>query len=317
MSRTEIINSKSNLRGTIDIGSNSILLLIGEFEDGNFKELENHACVTALGRDLDKTGVFHEESISASFEVLKRYADISRRAGLEPSLIIATATEASRVASNAQEFFEKVKLETGIHVQVITSEAEAYYSTRGITFNTKFQEDIIYIMDIGGASTEIIKYNTVSQEILHDFSLPIGAVRLTNWDEENVLEEKMLKTLTSFVEDLSKAQTKKLYCVAGTMTSVGNMYLGLDTFVESEVHGLKIKTKELKALISKYSHYSEVDLLNHFPFLGKRAKTILGGLGVARTLFDELGVEEVEISTYGLRYGTLKAGGIANEYLVK
>jgi exopolyphosphatase/guanosine-5'-triphosphate,3'-diphosphate pyrophosphatase len=310
-------NTKNTLRGSIDIGSNSILLLIGYLENGVFEEVENHSTVTALGRELDKSGVFHDESMKVSFETLKRYSEISKSVGLNPRFITATATEASRVARNAPAFFEKVRQETGIDVQIITSEAEAYYSTRGITFNTNHEEEIIHIMDIGGASTELIKYNTLTQKIVHDFSLPIGAVRLTNWKEDNVLEEKMLTTLTTFAEDLAKVPTKKLYCVAGTMTSVGNMFLGLKSFEEDEIHGLQIKTEDLLIFVDSCSSFSEVELLEKFPFLGKRAKTILGGLVVAKTVFDELGVEEVEISTYGLRYGTLEAGGIADEYLVK
>lgn len=307
----------NELRGSIDIGSNSILLLIGEFAGDSFTEVENHSTVTALGRDLDKTGVFHEESMQVSLETLVRYAEISKKAGLNPKDIIATATEASRVATNSKTFFSKVKELTGIDVKIITSEAEAYYSSRGITFNTKFEEEIIHIMDIGGASTEIIKYNTSSKEILFDFSLPMGAVRLTNWKDEDVLEEKTLRVLTEFAERLAKAPCRKLFCVAGTMTSVGNMFLGHKNFQEKEIHGLKIKTQNLLTLFGEYSSYCEKELLAIFPFLGKRAKTIQGGIEVAKTIFNELGVEEVEISTYGLRYGTLEAGRIKNEYLSK
>ncbi len=303
------------IRGSIDIGSNSILLLVGEFSKGVFKPLLNESTVTALGRDLDKNGAFHPESMDISLETLKKYSKLARDVGLDPNQIIATATEASRVASNAKEFFQQVELETKIKVQTITSEAEAFYSTKGITFNSEFDEEEIFIMDIGGASTEVIQYQTKDEIIKHDFSLPMGAVRLTNWTDEGVENQKIEKILTDFSESLSKMHTRKLYCVAGTMTSVGNMYLGHKEFKEKEIHGQKISVSSIVQMSSKFQSYSEEDFLNEFPFLGKRAKTINGGLRVALEVFASLGVEEVEISTYGLRYGTLEAGGIKNEYL--
>ena len=279
--------------------------------------MANESTVTCLGKDLDKTGYFDPDSMEYTFETLKRYSEISKSLGLDPSEIIATATEASRVAKNAKSFFERVKSETGINVHVISSAGEAYYSTKGITFNSEFDEDIIHIMDIGGASTELITFDRVREEILHDFSLPLGAVRLTNWKEEGCLGENIDEVLKNFSEDLNKASAKKLYCVAGTMTSVGNMYLGHKDFVEKEVHGLEIMTEVILDFVSSYKNNTTSELLESFPFLGKRAETILGGLSVARIIFDQLSVEVIEISTYGLRYGTLESGGIKSEYIVK
>lgn len=306
---------KSNLRATIDIGSNSILLLIGSYVNNIYQELENESNVTGLGKGLDSLGEFTKESMDNSFAVLKTYKELVANHGLDSSDIIATATEASRVSKNAKEFYNKVKLELGINVQIITSAAEAYYSTKGIMFNSKFEDEIIHIMDIGGASTEIIKYNTKESTILIDYSMPMGAVRVTNWLEESLAEEKIDAVLESFKEKLLKTKCKKLFCVAGTMTSLGNMYLENKTFKEDEVHGLQISTKSISDLLDRYINSSSDDLLVEFPFLGKRAHTIHGGLLVATNIFQQLGVESVEISTYGLRYGTFEEGFIQKQFL--
>lgn len=307
----------NSLRASIDIGSNSILLLIGEFLDGAYNEIANESNVTALGRDLDKTGYFHIESMESSFHVLKQYSEIAKTHGVKAEDIIATATEASRVASNAKDFFLNVKKETGIDVKIITSDAEAYYSTKGITFNTDFEEDEICVMDIGGASTELIKLSTKSNKIIKDFSMPIGAVRVTNWIEEGSCESRLNKILTEYSKSLSEIKCKKLYCVAGTMTSVGNMYLGLKAFTENKIHGLEIDAKSIFKMLDNYANFSKEDYLEKFPFLGKRAITIYGGLIVGTTILRELGVEIVEISTYGLRYGTLEEGKILDEHIVR
>jgi len=305
-----------DLRASIDIGSNSILLLMGEFSP-EYKELENHANVTALGANLDKTGVFDTGSMEDSFRVLKEYADKIKSHGMDPAKVLATATEASRVAGNAEEFYTKVKEQTGIEVKIISSEGEAYYSTKGILFNSKFDESTIHIMDIGGASTEIIKVDAENSQILLDYSMPFGAVRMTNWKDENTLHDNVGKILNDYQDKLKGTQCTKLYCVAGTMTSVANMYLGNKEFKEKEVHGLNISVDVLNKLSREYSDQSVEELLSYFPFLGKRAKSIHGGLSVATTLFKTLGVTNVSISTYGLRYGTLEEGVIKDEFIIR
>ena len=115
-----------------------------------------------------------------SFKVLSLYQKKCLDHDIDPAKILATATEASRVAKNSSEFYAKVKKELGIDVKIISGEAEAYYSTMGILFDTKITDPEITIMDIGGASTELIKVNTAKKEIIHSFSMPVGAVRMNN-----------------------------------------------------------------------------------------------------------------------------------------
>lgn len=304
----------NNIRASIDIGSNSILLLAGDFST-NYKELLNESNVTGLGRELDKNNAFLEISMQESLEVLKQYSKQVQEIGIKPEDVVVTATEAARVAKNAPAFIAKVKSETGFRIQIITGEAEAYFSTKGILFNSSFKEKNICIMDIGGASTEIISVNPQEFIILNDFSMPFGAVRCTNWNEEGITDKKLNDVFEKFKDEIASINTTKLYCVAGTMTSVANMFLGHKEFKEQKIHGLEFSTKEVFKMLDKYKNYSQEDYLKEFPFLGKRAKTINGGLKVATTVFNWLNIDNVEISTYGLRYGTLEQGFIPNEYL--
>lgn len=304
-----------NKRASIDIGSNSILLLAGEFSNGEYKELINESNVTGLGRELDKNKKFLDVSMDESFEVLKSYSKLVKEIGIEPSEVIVTATEAARVAQNASHFFKKVLDETDLNVQIITGAGEAYFSTRGIMFNTKFEEDEIVIMDIGGASTEIIEANTKTGKINLDFSMPFGAVRVTNWLTEKTHEQKLTDIKENFSDQLSKISNKKLFCVAGTMTSVANMYLGHKEFQEKKIHGLEFASDEVFRMLEDHKDKAPEAYLDEFPFLGKRSKTITGGMIVATTVFNWLNIEKVEISTYGLRYGTLEQGFIPDEYL--
>lgn len=304
-----------DLRATIDIGSNSVLLLVAEVTNNKFVELEKKSFITQLGRDLDKTKQFHPESMEATYDAIKSYAEDCDRLEIPRETIIATATEAARVALNSDEFFHKIRQELKVNVQIITSQAEAFFSTRGILFNTKFDADVITIMDIGGASTELIKVNTKNFQISDTISMPVGAVRATNWLDDNLFVQNLQKVFIDFRNEIDKFQGKDLFCVAGTVTSLGNMHLLRKEFVEDDVHGLKIKIEDVDFMFKKYSDWTPEQYLEEFPFLGKRSKSIRGGLHLVYHLVHRLLVKEISVSTYGLRYGTLLEGKIKKEFL--
>jgi exopolyphosphatase/guanosine-5'-triphosphate,3'-diphosphate pyrophosphatase len=306
---------KKELRASIDIGSNSVLLLIADTTNNNFLEISKQSHITSLGRELDKNKVFHPDSMQATYEAIKAYAEECDQNEIPRENILATATEASRVAQNAPDFFAKIKSELGVTILPITSQAEAYFSTKGILFNTKFDSEIITIMDIGGASTELIKVNTKNFNILESISMPIGAVRAAQWLEDGLFVQNLQKVFLDYSIEIDKFQSKNLYCVAGTVTSLGNMHLQYKEFVEDDVHGLVLKTEDIDVLFKKYSELKPDDFKELFPFLQKRSNSIRGGLHLVYHITHRLLVKEITISTYGLRYGTILEGKIKKEFL--
>lgn len=306
---------KKELRASIDIGSNSVLLLIADVTNNKFQEISKQSHITSLGKELDKNKLFHPESMLATYEAIKSYAEECETHDIPRENIIATATEASRVAQNAPEFFSKVKTELGVNIQAITSQAEAYFSTKGILFNSTFASDIITIMDVGGASTELIKVNTKNFNILETISMPIGAVRAAQWLDDGLFVQNLQKIFLDFRNDIDKFQSKELYCVAGTVTSLGNMHLQHKEFVEDDVHGLVLKAEDIDNLFKKFSEHTPEAFLELFPFLQKRSNSIRGGLHLVYHIVHRLLVKEIAISTYGLRYGTILEGKIKKEFL--
>ncbi|MAX67470.1 MAG: hypothetical protein QF441_12270 [Bacteriovoracaceae bacterium] len=305
------------IRASIDIGSNSVLLLIAKVHEGKFEVIENHSQVTGLGRDLDKNKIFIEEAMVETSDVLSEYVSICNQYNIKTNDIIVTATEASRVAKNSKEFFDKIYKKLGVKIITITAEAEAYYSSIGILCDNLITLDEIIIMDIGGASTELIKVDVKAKEVIESFSMPVGSVRLNNWKMEHKHTEKLSRIFSDFSQQIKRMGTRELFCVAGTMTSVGNIYLNHREFVEKEVHGLSFEKKVLDQLLKKYAEFTPEDFLRDYPFLGKRSKTILSGIELANKLLDELYVERVYISTFGLRYGTLMTGGVKDAYIFR
>ncbi len=304
-----------DIRASIDIGSNSVLLLVADMSHGKFSELSRRSEITSLGKELDKNKAFHEESMEATYEALASYAKDCDQFGVPREQVIVTATEAARVAKNSADFFTKIAMELKLNVQVINAQGEAYYSSRGILFNTKFNSDVITLMDIGGASTELIRLQTKDFTILETISMPVGAVRAAQWLDDGLFVQNLQKIFLDFRNDIDKFQTKELYCVAGTMTSLGNMHLEKKVFVEDDVHGLVLKSDDIDLMFKKYAEWGPEQFHSAFPFLQKRSKSIRGGLHLVYHLTHRLLVKELSISTYGLRFGTLLEGKIKKEHL--
>lgn len=307
--------SKNEIRASIDIGSNSVLLLVAKVDSQNLEVLENLSEITSLGKDLDKNKEFHPESMDLTKAALKSFVETCKSRGVKPSEVIVTATEASRVAKNAKAFFQDIQSDLGLKINIITSDAEAYFSTKGIHFEGEFESETITIMDVGGASTELIRVNTKTLEILESVSLPIGSVRSSNWLEDSLFVQNLQKVFLDHRLLLDKYQSKELYAVAGTVTSLAAMHLELQEYDDKKVHNLTLKTEDVDNLFKKYSEATPEILLEKFPFLKKRARTMRGGLHLMYHLLHRLLVKEIIVSTYGLRYGTLIEGGIKKEFL--
>lgn len=296
------------LKASIDIGSNTTLLLIAEIKNGQIFTVEDHSVVTALGKDLDKNKVFIESSMADTFKALSDYKEIITRHKLSAEQTIITATEASRVALNAPAFYQKIKEELGFSVKIISSDEEATYTAIGVSqMAKKTGENLLSVLDIGGASTEIIKLSVEPFQKLSSISLPLGSVRATDWLQNDRYKDELAKILSG--RELKSYQTDKLVCVAGSMTSIGAMIKGLSSFEADLVNGIQLSMGEFNQFVDNLQKYSGIDLETKYPFLGKRARTIYAGALIARDIALELKVKSLSISTAGLRHGTILIGG--------
>lgn len=304
-------------RASIDIGSNSILLLAGSYQNGLIQEELNESRITSLGKNLDKTGFFDPESLENSFSALKEYRELLISKKYNPQETIVTATEASRVAKNSHAFYQRVKNELGFAVRIISADGEAYYTALGVAsslLNTNSPS--VVIMDIGGASTELIKIQLKPAfKIEKSISLPIGSVRASDWMVENKQAEKWLELMEKFPLDFYV--TERLICVAGSMTALGAIYFEQKTFSANDLEGKIISKNNLNSFLSTLEQRAPEDLLKTFPYLGKRVQSIKGGSFVAKSFVDKVVKEEIMISTRGLRYGTFITGAIDGAYIIE
>ncbi len=304
------------IRASIDIGSNSVLLLIVELSDDNqrAKEHENHSIVTGLGREIDKNGHFLQEALDDTTNALDRYLKIIKTYDIAPIDVLVTATEASRVASNSRDFFMNIKSLLGFNIQIISSAGEAYYTGLGVSLGLGQNTKTITIMDMGGASTELIKIKTSPFSLIDTISLPVGSVRATEWVEQrNYIDQFNLIKSSYSIQDYISSE---IVCVAGSMTSIAAMFKKLSDYDDKSVHNTSITLDEFRTFYNVISSQDSNQLQKSFPYLKKRSRTIVAGARVALDLFIALNCNDLDISTLGLRNGIVYAGEISPKYII-
>ena len=284
------------------------MLLVAEVVEDRIVEIEIGEWVTALGRDLDRTKKIHPRSMADTLEALKNCCDIIKKYGLKPMEVLVTATEAARVAINAKDFFRDIDEKLGLRICVITAEGEAYYTFRGVIQNDI--DNTTVIMDIGGASTELIKVSGKRLEKM--MSLPIGSVRGSEGKIKGRTESILMERRT----EMACFQTSQLVGVGGTMTSLAAISKDMKNFEREKIEDYTIDDFDLKNCVFRIEGFSEEQLHKKFPFLGKRVKSIKEGGRLALAIGSILGVQGWKVSTRGLRYGTIRDKYIDERFII-
>ncbi len=293
-------------KASIDIGSNSVLLLVADVDGEVVIPLREEQRVTRLGRGIEKTGLLRSESMSDTKKTIVEYLDIAKsKYGIGKGDIVITATEAARVAKNGKSFFNELLNELGVSVSIISGAQEAYYTALGTVSDDALLSNAgeFVIVDIGGASTEFIRVKKTPFEIVSSVSIPLGSVRADEWMNDGVLDKKIESLLVESV--ISSYKGFETVAVAGTYTSLSAMNLGLVSFDKDSVHNSKITTGELNTLVEKIKNRSVSQLAKDYVHLDKRAEVIVAGGLVALAIAKKLSISKYTVSCRGLRYGTI------------
>ncbi len=292
---------------TIDIGSNTVLMLISEFEPESavLKTIVNRYKIPRLSKNLESKQIITDESRRKLIKVLRDYAELAYSFNCER--IIAFATNALRIAKNSIEIIEEVKRETDINIKVIPGSEEARLSYLSAVNSSDSNENIV--IDIGGGSTEVI-YGK-SGKIKFKKSFKIGAVNLTerfikNFPVENSLIREIKNEINIEFSELNGINWKqmRLIAVAGTPTSIAAMRQGLDYYDEMKIENYRIKVNELAEFTEKIKSVTPEKLLEKYPNLLKgRADVLFAGSMLLLEITRILQGSEIFVSGRGLRYG--------------
>ena len=156
----------------IDIGSNSVRLVLYRLEGRAVWTVFNEKVLAGLGRDLAATGRLSPEGVSLAMTALRRFAAVLE--GVRPERTLIAATAAVREAADGPEFCERVAAETGLRIRVLSGEEEAKYAAMGVLAGAPDAHGVS--ADMGGASLELTRLNGDGVE--HGLTLPLGPFAL-------------------------------------------------------------------------------------------------------------------------------------------
>jgi len=285
----------------IDIGTNSMRLMLCETKGKSIGKREKELIVTRIGKDLFETGRISEKAMSRNIEALKYFKNKADRYGAEA--VLAIATSAVRDASNGKEFAEAAKSQAGVDIRIISGEEEAQLGIIGVMSELETTDDSVLVLDIGGGSTELILGN--KGKIDYSVSIPAGAVRMTEkFISENPISDEAVSNLQKRLGELFKdvlvrlGQKKigRIIAIGGTATTTAAIYHCLDIYKPEIVHNTSI---DLNFISSTFKRLKEMTVQERYQVKGlqkERADVIPAGLYIMKYVVEGLKMNSLTVS---------------------
>ena len=299
------------LLSSIDVGSNTIRLLIGRVEGGKIIRLRTGMVITRLAVGIGETGLLNPDNMEKSISVLKVFSDII--SAYDISHIKAVGTSALREAKNAEEFRQRVLSETEINIEVISGEEEAELTARGVLFNLQ-ETDSFLIVDIGGGSTEWIFFrNSFPVEI---GTIPTGVVKLFDnhikSDPPSKGDVLSLKKESDTV--LSRVKTQMGHLInsrtvfigtGGTITTLASIDIGLESYDHEKIHSHNISLEKLNDISGRLISIPLNERKKMIGLEPERSDLIIPGILFTINIMKLFGFDNILVSDNGLLEGVL------------
>jgi len=295
-------------RAAIDIGSNSLLLLVVG-DRGEVLHDESH--VVGLGKGLGERGLFRPDRMDAAVEVLAEFAHKAVAMGVQPYEVQTVATSAARRALNARAFCERVAETTGLQVRVVSGEEEARLTWTGALVGLNLPAGPVAVVDLGGGSTEVVLAENGASTMR--VSVELGAVRLTErffGEDTDRVRPADLARLRARVTELVAPVTwpvhpRAMVAVGGTATTLACMEQGIVTWDRTRVHGFRLSRTALRRWIDRLLGADADDRRALAAVSPERADFLLAGACVLEAVCTAGHRDSLRVSEGGVRHGLL------------
>jgi exopolyphosphatase / guanosine-5'-triphosphate,3'-diphosphate pyrophosphatase len=308
---------------SVDIGSHTIRLLIAQAgKAGDVHPIQVGRQITRLARNFSGDETLKEDRIDASIAVLKDFASLIHRNGVRS--VSCGATGVVRRARNAEAFLRRIEEATGMLPSILSEEAEAFLSAKGILSGLPQAERFVLSFDLGGSSTELVLIDTSQAKSLWSTSIFIGAATITerclpgdppNQSSiahaieaiRNALHQNLL-ALMAVLQNLGiPLPVLHLVGTAGTVTTLAAMFLKMSVYEPFRVNGLKLTETWLTQLIDTLSVMPIGERLQLTGLEKGREAIILGGALIVRELLRGLEQSSLTVVDSGLLEGLVLA----------
>src|SRR6478672_11001481 len=293
--------------GAVDMGTNSTRLLVADVRDPDLNEVERLLEITRLGDRVDTDGRLADASVERVHAVLDRYAARARE--LDAERVVATATSAVRDAANGSEFLAGVRRRHGFETRLLSGREEAELTYRGVTSRLAAGPGTL-VCDIGGGSTELVLGGPAG--VLDATSLDVGCVRMSERclrsDPPAAAElAELREAVAALLPREITSRTSTLVGVAGTVTTLATIDLGLDREIPEEIDGHALDAATVEALLGQLAAVPLAERREVRGLMPERAPTIVAGAAIAAEVLRATGAGRMLVSERDILHGAALA----------
>jgi exopolyphosphatase / guanosine-5'-triphosphate,3'-diphosphate pyrophosphatase len=292
----------------IDVGTNSVKFHLAErAPDAGWQTVVDRSEITRLGEGLDETGELQPEPTRRTLEAIAAMVSEARHHGVRS--IAAVGTAGMRIASNADEFVERVRSRTGVEIEVISGEEESRLAYLAAKAGIGLSAGRMVVFDTGGGSSQFTFGS--GERVEERFSVNVGAVRLTERFglDGPVGAGTLAKVMDAIGSDLTRLDGRprpdELVALGGVVTNLAAVMHALARYDPDIVQGTTLDRTEIDRQIELYRARTADERRGIIGLQPGRAEVVLAGACIVRTTMEKLGCESLVVSDRGLRHGVL------------
>jgi exopolyphosphatase/guanosine-5'-triphosphate,3'-diphosphate pyrophosphatase len=307
-------------RAVIDVGTNSIKLLVADVAGRDVQPVHEESRQTRLGRGFYETRRLQLEPIAYSANAVADFARTARKHGARAIRVIATS--AARDAVNSEDLTSAIEAASGLKVEIISGGQEAGWAFQGVTTDRELAEAPLLLLDVGGGSTQFILGQGERTHFAHSF--PLGAVRLLekfphsdpptcteftacrDW-LKNFLQSEVRPKLEPALRRETGSQSAGIQLVGtgGTTSILARMEAKLDRYDRERMEATRLSLEQVKAHRKRLWRLplTERKEITGLPKL--RADVILPGVVIYEVVMEAFGFKLLRVSTRGLRFAAV------------
>jgi len=291
-------SAESRQAAVIDLGSNSVRLVIYRLEGRAIWTVFNEKSLAGLGRDLPVTGRLSAQGVEEALRALSRFRTLL--SGFDPLDVTAAATAAVREAADGAAFLRRVKAETELDVRVLSGEEEARYGALGVLAGAPGAEGVVG--DLGGSSLELVRLEGGEPregETLALGPFALGAPRALDIERtKRAIEAELAPVAGQF-------RSRTFHAVGGAWRNLALLHMEISNYPLKVAHQYEMSRRDAIDVARFVERLSKSSLERIQGLSKKRFDTLPYAALVLETVIERLGVERVVISAYGVREGLL------------
>ncbi|HWB49635.1 MAG TPA: Ppx/GppA family phosphatase [Stellaceae bacterium] len=286
----------------IDIGSNSLRLVVFERLGATLMPLLNEKVMCGLGRGIGRTGRLNREGVELAYANLQRFVALARALGADHLMGIATA--AARDASDGAEFAAGIERRSGLQVRIVNGPEEARLSAAGVLAGIPAADGVVG--DLGGGSVELVRIDGGRRDrsgaIGEGISLPLGPLRLGEIDDPRRLRE-VVATSVATAGLLREAQGRALFLVGGAWRAIARLHMEQAHYPLHIIHQYTVPRRAAEAFLDVLAGMSRRSLERITSVNRKRLELVPLAAVILSELIAAGQPDRIVFSAFGLREG--------------